>query len=283
MTDPADDHASTRPLARQMFELIEPIGSLPFGEHALAEVVAELGLRTLWDGYFAGRAAALGAAPAEVVHAVFYNFFPGEVARHIPRVWELTTPEAAFAARDASAVRALERGLGGLADTRELARAADLLARAAVSAPTAGRPMYAALHRFSMPEEPLARLFRAATLLREHRGDGHNAVLVAHGIGGPEAHFLTALDLGVPGPEFGRVSHRPAAELAAIAAGLHDRGLIDRDGGFTPAGRQLKDRIEAVTDQAAQGPFDILSASEIEELTAGLESVSDSLASPSGT
>jgi helix-turn-helix protein len=34
-------------------------------------------------------------------------------------------------------------------------------------------------------------------LLREHRGDGHNAALVAHGIGGTEAHVLLALSLGM--------------------------------------------------------------------------------------
>ncbi|MBR7834264.1 hypothetical protein KDL01_13395 [Actinospica durhamensis] len=31
-----------------------------------------------------------------------------------------------------------------------------------------------------VPEEPVARLWHAATLLREHRGDGHNAALLAH-------------------------------------------------------------------------------------------------------
>ena len=43
-----------------------------------------LGHRNYWDGYFAGRAAPLGRVPAEVVHAIFYNFADGEVSRHIP-------------------------------------------------------------------------------------------------------------------------------------------------------------------------------------------------------
>jgi hypothetical protein len=41
-----------------------------------------LGLRNYWDGYFAGRAAPLGRASTELVHAIFYNFADGEVSRH---------------------------------------------------------------------------------------------------------------------------------------------------------------------------------------------------------
>ena len=58
--------------------------------------------------------------------------------------------------------------------------------------------MYAALRTLPVPEEPVARLFHAASLLREHRGDGHIAALMAEGIGGLEAHVLLALDLGMP-------------------------------------------------------------------------------------
>jgi hypothetical protein len=40
---------------------------------------------------------AVTGLPAEVVHAIFYNFADGEVCRHIPRVWDTVTPEAALA------------------------------------------------------------------------------------------------------------------------------------------------------------------------------------------
>ena len=53
--------------------------------------------------------------------------------------------------------------------------------------------MYAALRTLPVPDEPVARLSHAATLLREHRGDGHVAALVTEGIGGTEAHVLHAL------------------------------------------------------------------------------------------
>src|SRR5262249_48274390 len=86
-------------MARRMFELVEPIGVIPYSAGEPNEAMFALGFTNYWDTYFAGRAAPLGLAAAEGVDALFYNFAPGEVARHIPKVWRLTTPEAAMAAR----------------------------------------------------------------------------------------------------------------------------------------------------------------------------------------
>ena len=88
----------------RMFELVEPIATITFSEMPTNAFLA-LGMRNYWDGYFAGRAAPLGLAPAEVVHAVFYNFADGEVARHIPWVWGKTTPEEAIAVRERGSAR----------------------------------------------------------------------------------------------------------------------------------------------------------------------------------
>ena len=222
--------------ARRMFCLVEPICLVTFFSDEPTEALMELGLRNYWDGYFAARAAPLGRVPAEVVHAAFYNFADGEVARHIPRVWDTTTPEAAFAARARGCVAALRRILGDLADSPGLVRAAELATKAATSAPTEGRVMYAALRALPVPEEPMARLFHAATLLREHRGDGHVAALVAAGIGGTEAHVLHALFEGTPAEKFGRIHHLPAAQLASVVDGMRARGLVDASGWLTDAG-----------------------------------------------
>ena len=183
------------PVARRLFELTEPISLVNFFSPEPNDSMAALGFRNYWDGYFAGRSAPLGRVPAEVVHAAFYNFADGEVARHIPKVWDTTTPEAAHAAREQGCVAALRRILGDLVETPGLARAAELLARASTSAPTEGRVMYAGLRALPMPEEPVARLWHAANMLREHRGDGHIAALVSERIGGTEAHVLSALDM----------------------------------------------------------------------------------------
>src|SRR4051794_41726919 len=98
------------PLARRMFELVEPIGVIPYSADEPNEAMFALGFTNYWDTYFAGRAAPLGRVTAEVVDALFYNFAPGEVARHIPKVWRTTTPEAAIAARRKGCVAALRRG-----------------------------------------------------------------------------------------------------------------------------------------------------------------------------
>jgi DNA-binding MarR family transcriptional regulator len=256
----------------RMFELVEPIATITFSA-VPSEAFLALGMRNYWDGYFAGRAAPLGLAPAEVVHAVFYNFADGEVARHIPWVWEKTTPEEAIVVRERGSATALRQAIGELAGSPGLVRVADLATRAAVSAPTEGRALYAGLRALAVPEEPVARLWHAATLLREHRGDGHNAALVAHGIGGTEAHVLLALSLGMKAEEFGRIHHLPKAQLTAVVDGLRDRGLVDAADGFTEAGRQISERIEALTDELAAPPYDVLNADELDELIAGLEPI----------
>ncbi len=263
-------HPQTK--VHRMFELVEPVAAVTFSDIP-NEAFLALGMRNYWDGYFAGRAAPLGLAPAEVVHAVFYNFAEGEVARHIPWVWGKTTPQEAIAVRERGSATALRHMIGQFADSPGLVRAADLATRAAVSAPTEGRPLYAGLRALDVPQEPVARLWHAATLLREHRGDGHNAALLAHGIGGTEAHVLMALSLGMRAERFGRIHHLPKARLAAVVDGLRDRGLVDAAGGFTDAGRDIKQRIEALTDDLATPPYDVLSADELDELIAGLQPI----------
>ena len=265
------------PVARRLFELTEPISLVNFFSPEPNDSMAALGFRNYWDGYFAGRSAPLGRVPAEVVHAAFYSFADGEVARHIPKVWDTTTPEEAHAAREQGCVAALRRILGDLVETPGLARAAELLAKASTSAPTEGRVMYAALRALPVPEEPMARLWHAATLLREHRGDGHVAALVAAGIGGTEAHVLHALSEDIPAKKFGRVHHLPAATLAAVVDGMRARGLIDGSGWLSDAGRMAKEQVESLTDDLAAPTYEILEPSELDQLIADLQPISAAL------
>ncbi|HEX2700814.1 MAG TPA: hypothetical protein VHM89_11500 [Acidimicrobiales bacterium] len=258
-------------MARRMFELVEPIGVIPYAADEPNEAMFALGFTNYWDTYFAGRAAPLGLVPAEVVDALFFNFAPGEVARHIPKVWRTTTPEAAIAARQAGCVKALRRILGDHVDTPAFARAADLLLEAATSAPFEGRPMYAALRAIPAPDDVVARLFHAASLLREHRGDGHIAALMVEGVGRLEAHVLSALDVGMPAEKFGRIHHLPAAQLAAVIDGLRVRGLIAGDGWLSDQGRAVKRRVEEHTDDLAAKPYEVLEPGELAELMDALE------------
>ncbi len=262
---------SMNSMARRMFELVEPIGVIPYSADEPNEAMSALGFTDYWDIYFAGRAAPLGLAPAEVVAALFYNFAPGEVARHIPKVWRATTPEAAIAARQMGCAKALRRILGDRVDTPAFARTAALLVKAATSAPFDGRPMYAALRAIPIPDDVVARLFHAASLLREHRGDGHIAALMVEGVGGLEAHVLLALDMDVPAEEFGRIHHLPAAQLDSVIGGMRDRGLVGDDGWLSEQGRAVKQRVESITDDLAAKPYASLEPGELDELMVSLE------------
>jgi hypothetical protein len=233
-----------------------------------------LGFTDYWDTYFAGRAAPLGLVPAEVVDALFYNFAPGEVARHIPKVWRTTTPESAIAARQKGCARTLRRVLG---DNRivapAFARTTELLIKAATSAPLEGRPMYAALRAIPVPDDGVGCFFHAASMLREHRGDGHIAALVTAGVGGLEAHVLLALDMAMPAEQFGRIHHLPAPQLGAVIEGMRARGLIGDDGWLSEHGRAVKRQVESLTDDLAAKPYEALAPDELDELMANLEPI----------
>lgn len=259
-------------MARRLFQLVEPVAVVTYMANEPTEAVMALGLRNVWDAYFAGRVAPLGRdVPPAVVHALFYNFAEGEVARHIPKVWDTVTPRAANAAREQGSVAALRRILGDLADTPAVARAADLVVAAGTSARTEGRGMFAAVRTLPVPTEPLARLWHGANLLREHRGDGHVAALLAVGIGGTEAHVLHALSEGMPPEQFGRVSHLPRSQLTAVVDGMRTRGLVGDDDWLTSTGRQAKERVEALTDELAAPAYDTLQPAELEQLVEDLE------------
>ena len=126
--------------------------------------------------------------------------------------------------------------------------------------------MYAALRAIPIPDELVARFFHAASLLREHRGDGHIAALMIEGVGGLEAHVLFALDMNMPADKFGRIHHLPAAQLAAVIDGMRDRGLIADDSWLSEQGRAVKRRVESLTDNLAARPYESLEPSEVNEL-----------------
>jgi hypothetical protein len=256
---------------RDLWQLLEPIHAVTYFSAEPIAALKEAGYRGFWMGYFAGRAAPLGPVSAEFVHAVFYNFTFGHVAKAIPDAWGFAAPSTALVARSQGSVAALRRLLGADADSADVARAAELAWRAAASAPLEGRPLYAANRALPAPDEPLALLWHAATLLREHRGDGHVATLAAHGIGGRESHVFHALSAGIPVVVYEVARNFDAEEWSSLVAGLQQRGLVDEAGaGLTGEGRALKQAIEATTDDLAAPAYSSLTDDELDELAAVL-------------
>lgn len=251
--------------ARQLWLRIEPIHAVVYFAPEPVTALKEAGFRGFWMGYFAGRAAPLGPVPAEVVHAIFYNFSVERVERAIPAAWTFASPGDALAARSSGSVAALRRALGDLADSSALAEAAALAMRVARAARHEGRPLFAANLALPEPDDPVARLWHAATMIREHRGDGHVAALVASGVGGRESHLLHALASGTPREVYTAARDFDDAEWAACLDTLRRKGLADGDG-LSEAGAALKAEIEARTDSAAEQGFHALSEAEWDDL-----------------
>lgn len=254
------------PLAREVWTLVEPLHAVTYFSPEPLAALRDAGYRGFWMGYFAGRAAPLGPASPELVHALFHNFTPAHVARALPDAWSYAPPAVALEARSAGSVATLRRHLEAAGAGAGVERAAELAARAAAAAPTEGRALFAANRALAVPEEPLARLWHAATLLREHRGDGHVAALTVAGIGGREAHVLHALATGTPAAVYEVARNFTAEEWAGVLDGFRARGIADGPEALTKAGRQLKRTVEKQTDDLAATALDGLTDAEIAEL-----------------
>lgn len=215
-------------------------------------VTDALGCKGGWMGYFGQRAAPLGAASPEVVTAAFYSFHPRMVARALPDAWDVASPARFLEARLEGVDRALRRML----ETLDVAEAADLAGQAAEAAPTAGRVLAAANSALPAPDEPHLALWQACTTLRESRGDGHIAALVAADLAPCETLVLFSADKGLD-PAYMRAARGWSEhEWRDAEATLTERGLLD--GGLTPAGRALREDVERRTDEAATRPWDVL-------------------------
>lgn len=261
----------TPALARQFYDRFEPIHALTYFAPEVRAGMDGLGYRGFWMGYFAARSAPLGAVPPEVVTAVFYNFAPGRVAKSLPAAWEIAGPDQALRARQHATVAALHRC--GVTEDENLCTAAELAVRVARMAPVDGRALFAANVALPVPPDPVAALWHATTLLREHRGDGHVAALVAAGISGRESNVFHTAASAVSEEFMKRSRHYDDNEWEACHQSLADRGLLDSGGTLTPDGRELKDQLETTTDALALRAFDGLDDEELQALFSALTPV----------
>jgi len=250
-------------LARRFLDRFEPVHGVTYFAPEARAALDGLGYKGYWMGYFAARSAPLGTVPTEVVTAIFYNFAPGRVAKALPAAWQIAGPEAALRVREESAVAVLRRY--GLETDENVTTAAELAAKAARHAPLEGRPLFAANLALPWPDDPLATLWHAATLLREHRGDTHTAALITAGVSGRESNVLHAVAGGIPPEYIAGTRDYDDEEWRHNEQRLADRGLV-KDGSLTAAGRELKDQIESTTDALSLSALDALSDDEVETL-----------------
>lgn len=245
-------------IARRAWQVLEPYHAMIYFAPEAREAYAAAGLKGFWRGYFASRAAPLGAVPAAVVAATFYNFHPRMVGRAIPEVWSFCPPEKALEARLSAADAALKRLLGDRINSVGVAEAAEVARQATAGCSVAGRALFAAYTEVAWPTEPYLALWHAATLLREYRGDGHVAALLAAELDGCEAH-LTFVASGALTRETIQ-PHRgwTDEEWAAAQARLIRRGYLDEEGKLTAQGLAARQAVEERTDSLASPPWQYL-------------------------
>lgn len=261
------------PAARRLWLVLEPYHAVTYFAEEARAAFRDAGLRGFWRGYFAGRAAPLGPVGAGVVTACFFGFHPAMVGKAVPAVWSTAPPDQVLAARLAGADAALRTLLGDEVAGPAVTAAAPLARAAAEACEPAGRPLGAANAELAWPDEPHLVLWQAATVLREHRGDGHVAALTAAGL-----DPCAALVLHVAVGTMGREQLQPNRgwsddEWAAAVDRLRDLGWVGADGTATDAGLDARAAIEDRTDALAEPPLTRIGADATARLLAALEPI----------
>jgi hypothetical protein len=264
---PADGTGVDLGQVRRLWHLLEPLHAEQYYAPEAFEEAAALGYGTeeRWPSYFPYRAAPLGAVGGRRVASAFYSFSPHLVDEHIDSAWRTASPEQVLAARERAVDRAYRAILGDRVDSPELAEAAALSRRAAEAADTAGRQLAAAHAELPWPKAPHLQLWHAATILREHRGDGHLAALLVEGLD-PAESLVSFAAIGAASVERFESRGWSPREWAAARDRLAARGLVDEDGIATEAGRELRRRVEDHTDRLAAAPWQPLGPDAVSRL-----------------
>jgi hypothetical protein len=233
------------PLSRKAWSDLEVLHVVGYFAPQLTQRYVDLGLDPRLS-YFPSRAAAFGEAGPGLTIATFYVFAPWLVEAALPSAWQTVTPSEIVEARRAG----MRDALGEILGNAQVDEASAIAREVCAGLTPQGRPLYAAHAELPWPTDDLLVLWHAATLVREHRGDGHVSVLLANSIDPVEATLLGGLWSGTS--SFLRKTRGWSDDDYSAAAGrLRDRGWIDTDGGLTEEGESERRRIEDDTDRLA--------------------------------
>ncbi|GAA2540037.1 SCO6745 family protein [Pseudonocardia hydrocarbonoxydans] len=235
--------------ARVLRDALEPVAMHGVWSERVNRALAARGHDFL-TGYVTGRAAPLGEVPSSVVAATFAVFEPNVVDALWTAGRALVPLPELIALRDAEAAASLRAVLGDAAEP-EVARVAGILEDAVAGLDGTGRVLFSALRSQPRLPDAFGRLWRAADLVREHRGDGHVAACIAAGLDPVRMGVLMEVWLGYPVGEYSGTRAWPDEAAAAGVARLEADGLI-ADGAITERGRAVRDAIEAATDASQE-------------------------------
>ncbi len=254
--------------ARRLRDAVEPIATQGWWSRPASEQHATLGIG-FFDAYVWGRAAALGTPTASVVVATFGVFEPAMLTAVYERAVASASRDDILAARAAGAIASL----GSIVSDDEAAAVADPLLAALGTLDGMGRPLFSALRELPMASTAAGRLWRAAELVREHRGDGHLAACVAEGLTAIDSNILTELWLDFAIGEYSGTRGFGPDRVAAAVARLEGREWV-ADGALTEAGRTVRDRVEAATD-ASEAALVAALGDECESIIANAEAIAE--------
>jgi hypothetical protein len=232
------------------------------------------------QGYFGVRTAALGVVPLEVVQAVFYGHSPAFILSAGEGVWEKTSPPELLRAISES----LHHSLGPVVVTlgkpaEELTAMLREAAERASQRPE-GRALFAANASLPWPDEVHLQLWHAHVLLREWRGDGHNALLIGAGLSGLDGLLVHAAWAGLPLTAIAASRQWTADDCAPAIAELQSRGWLTHGepATITDEGRRRRDAIEDATDEADQFAYGAFSDEELSRLVGLAAQVGEAVA-----
>lgn len=243
-------------VARRVWDVVEPIAA---NAYFAPEVHGELEALGFGGGspgpngihypdgpaYFTSRGGCLGQVHGHVIAAAFGVFKRDMVVPVVDAGWEIAGVDDVLAARERGAVASLERMLG--AEPEGLGWATDVLKRMADAGPGEGRHLCSGLVSLGYPDAPMGAFWRAADIVREHRGDSHIAAWINLDLDACEIGLLTDPWRGAPLKSWVRSRGWTEGELDAACDRLRSRGFLAGEE-LTDAGRQLRNDIEDATD-----------------------------------
>lgn len=269
--DPTDPVA----VSAWMLGVLGVLHSPVYRSREVADRLAALGITDRLSAYLAQRSAPLGLPDgrpgARLVTATFFGFAPAAIARCVPAVWDIASPAAVLDATFDAMRELLLRLLGDR--PAEIAELADLLAPIVEAHDHAGRPLGAAWADVPRTGEPVLDMWLATCVIRESRGDGHIALLLAEGIGPLESHLMTN---GYDAQVRERLEGMRAWDIGDIEAAverLTDAGMLDGDGRRTDRCREIRRSIERRTDERSAAPWaqaDPKAIDRVVDITLGL-------------
>ena len=266
--------------ARRLRDAFEPIAAAVYFSPEAHQAYERLGFGPssgerdgvqMPDGpaYFTSRGAALGQVPGEVVAAAFGVFNPEIVVPLVAMGWQTTTREAILDARLEGSVGQLTRVLGEKPDGID--RATELLKRGAEAGTEAGHHLFAGLKSLGYPGDPMGDLWRAADLVREHRGDSHIAAWANADLDATEISLLTELYWGIPVKTYTRSRAWSDEQQDAALDRLRSRGLVTDGNEFTDEGRRVREQVEVDTDRQERRIIEAIGEENVDELCGILE------------